>query len=267
MTLEEIDISVLQIYLGKLAKDNFSVWLVARCKTLVSSILEYACELEFIRRNPARSRSYRMPVCKAARKPVLSMAQILSLWNAITNQRDHLIVRVGTCCAVTANELLGLVWECVTPDHLIIRSMAYRGELTEWRVKRKARFRAVPITPTIHREFEQWRAMSENTEDAAMVFPNAKGTGPIWNGTFLQKRVAPIARKLKIAVPVNFQVLRRSFATWNKASLKDAQSVLGHGDIATTANVYAQEVEVDAAALVANYEKRIMNSGKGKRVQ
>jgi integrase len=43
----------------------------------------------------------------------------------------------------------------------------------------------------------------------------------------VQKRIKPLA--LKAGIPnVNFRMLRRSFATWNKANLKDAQIVMGH---------------------------------------
>lgn len=255
-SLDAIDISALQIFLGDLAvRRNLSESVVTRCKTKVSSVLEYAHELEFIRRNPARSKFYRMPACKATKRPVLSKFEMGLLWKTLSDTRDRLVIMVATCCALTASEVFGLTWECVHADHLIIRSSAYMGNISEWRVKRKARFRSVPITPTINRQFESWR---NATEASGPVFPNKAGDGVLWSGVFLQKRIQTVARSGGIKTPVTFQVLRRSFATWNKHHLKDAQSVMGHSDIGTTGNVYAQDVNEDAADLVSQYEKEIM---------
>ena len=61
---------------------------------------------------------------------------------------------------------------------------------------------------------------------------------------WLRRRIKPIAAKLKITVPVNLPVLRRTFATNAQAfgGMKDVQTHLKHTDITTTANVYTQPI-------------------------
>jgi integrase len=57
---------------------------------------------------------------------------------------------------------------------------------------------------------------------------------------------------LKITVPVNFQVLRRTFATnaQGYGNPKDVQAHLRHTDIATTMDVYTQSVPESVRKLV-----------------
>jgi integrase len=84
-----------------------------------------------------------------------------------------------------------------------------------------------------------------------LLFPGKDGRTPMWPGVWLQKHVQRIAKQLDIAVPVTFQVLRRSFATRHRNELKDAQDVLGHANYATTtANVYAQSVAESVIAML-----------------
>ncbi len=54
----------------------------------------------------------------------------------------------------------------------------------------------------------------------------------------------PLAKKLGLS-KLNFQVLRRTMATLAQAkgSVKDVQSILGHGKADTTVNVYMQSIE------------------------
>ena len=60
----------------------------------------------------------------------------------------------------------------------------------------------------------------------------------------LTRHIKPAARKLGIGW-VNWQVLRRSFATWLKmvgADVKDAQGLMRHSRASTTLDVYTQFV-------------------------
>lgn len=72
-----------------------------------------------------------------------------------------------------------------------------------------------------------------------------------------EPRASPLAQKLELTVPLTLQVLRRSHATRNQKTPKDAQSHLGRRSIVTTMNVYAQEipasVERDEAATLKGY--------------
>ncbi len=265
--IDEIDVDMLTAFLGHLAgKQQRSASTVKRVKTVLSTVLEYAAEKEFIRRNPARSKFYRMPICRATPRPVLSPETLRRLWSAITDMRDRLIVEVATVCALRPEELFALKWNCVTEQCLIIRAKAVLGRIYEWSTKSDASFRAVPIHPEIYRQFLCWQGMSGNVQPEDLVFPSPRAGQPLWPATFLRQRVKPIAMKLGIKTPVNFQVLRRSFATENQEDLKAAQGVMGHADISTTGNVYAQNVTSKTQKLVSDYYDKISTAGQ-ERVQ
>ena len=60
----------------------------------------------------------------------------------------------------------------------------------------------------------------------------------------LVRQIKPAAKTLSIC-RVNWQVLRRSFATWLKmagADIKDAQALMRHSRASTTLDVYQQFV-------------------------
>ena len=297
VALEDIDYPMLQMLINRMADDGYCVDVVKRCKVRVSSVLKEAVKLRFLAANPALFVD--KPVCKATRKPVLTKEQLLSLWRAVarpgrvnrygrdTSARDSLILRIGTLCALTASELFALTWECVTPKTLIIRSTVWKGKLYEYRVKKKSRMRAVPVPREIYNGLLEWKAECERAAGQrglhsrfatpqTLVFPgdprrrrNEEGklvanVGPMWAGTFLTKHIRPIADTLGILEPVTFQVLRRSFATWNQKELKVTQGVMGHSRVETTANVYAQEVPQSGHELVAQYYSDIKRA-KTKR--
>lgn len=265
VALDEIDVEMLAGFLGNLAgPQGMSESSVRRVKTVLSSVLEYAAEMEFIRRNPARSKFYRMPICRATARPTLSPETLRQLWYAVTDVRDHLIMVVGTVCALRPEELFALRWNCVGPDALVIRAKAALGRIYDWSTKSDCSFRAVPIPDGIYRRFEQWKTMSGNVQPEDLVFPSPRVGQPLWPATFLRTRIKPIVRKLGIKTPVNFQVLRRSFATENQNQLKAAQGVMGHADISTTGNVYAQHADKNGVELVRSYYDSIMASDSGR---
>ena len=83
------------------------------------------------------------------------------------------------------------------------------------------------------------------------MFPSEKGT-PMHPENWLRRRVKPTAKTIGITVPVNFQVLRRTFATnaQGLGNAKDVQAHLRHTDIGTTMNVYTQAIPESVRKLV-----------------
>jgi integrase len=75
-----------------------------------------------------------------------------------------------------------------------------------------------------------------------LVFASVAKGAPMRDNTILTRFIKPAARKLGIGW-VNWQVLRRSHATWLKlagADVKDAQAQLRHSRATTTLDLYQQ---------------------------
>jgi integrase len=269
--LRDIDAFACQKHISGLAKKTvidengdelevagFCESVVKRTRTMLSSIMELAVELDFIAKNPAKK--IKLPDCKATPKPTLEKQEIVSLIAAVKDTRDQLILLIGTFCALTSSELFGLRWDCYQGEHLIIRNTAYHGVVYE-RVKRKARERNVPLAPVMQEKLEVWRMLSKDTAAEALIFPGLKG-GALWPGVWLKKRIQCHAVALGITTPVTFQVLRRSCATRNQknGTLKDVQAHLGHSNIATTGNVYMQAIPESVREMVAADVQDVMRT-------
>ena len=76
----------------------------------------------------------------------------------------------------------------------------------------------------------RWRTVCQNVSPDALLFASSKGT-PISAHNFRNRVLVPLREKLKLEVPLTFQVLRRSHATRNQGTPKDAQAHLGHKSI------------------------------------
>jgi len=76
------------------------------------------------------------------------------------------------------------------------------------------------------------------------VFQSVAKGAPMRDNNILARHIKPAARKLKIGW-VNWQVLRRSCATWLQQAgvdVKDAQGIMRHSRASTTQDVYQQLV-------------------------
>jgi integrase len=96
----------------------------------------------------------------------------------------------------------------------------------------------------------------------ALIFPSKFGHC-IRPENWLHRRVHPIAKKAGITAPVNFQILRRTFATNAQGgNLKDVQTHLRHSTVSTTANVYVQAIPESVRKLVNAVADSVMTSEK-----
>ena len=167
----------------------------------------------------------------------------MRLFNAVTSLRDHLILMLGVFAAPRASEAFGLQRDCFKGDYIEIKNTAWEGNLYRGQVKNDSRFRRVGLGPRTRRILEEYLAETPDAPSNSLLFPG-RGGSPLWPGTWLQNRIQPIAKSLGITAPVTFQVLRRTCVTRNQkhGSLKDIQAHAGHASIATTRNIYMQEI-------------------------
>jgi len=254
-TLAEFNKFLLTTHINNLAADGYSKGVVARVKTLLSSIFMEAVDLGFVPSNPMTK--VEMPKCKPTRKPVIAVEDVRRLYASLPSLRDRLIFRIGVFLGPRASEVFGFAVNDWKGEFLEIRNTAYKGRLRKAKTKTDGSRRTVPVPPDTREMLARWIEESGATGDD-LLFPGKDGKSPMWPGIWLQKRVQSKAKQLGITVPVTFQVLRRSFVTRHRNQLKDAQAVVGHSNYqTTTANVYAQSVEESVIAMLEEDERRI----------
>jgi len=109
-------------------------------------------------------------------------------------------------------EIFGLRWSSWRSDHFHIEGTAWRGTLRPGKAKTKGSKAPVTIPDILLPALQMWREQNASAADEALIFPSEKDT-PMRPENWLRRRMKPIAKVAGISVPVNFQVLRRTFAT------------------------------------------------------
>src|ERR1700683_1721204 len=252
--LARLDKFKCQTFLNELTKGRegaphgFSFTVIDHSRTMLKAILEEAVDAELIGKNPARKLVN--PETREAEKFVLPKDQARALLDALPF-RDRLMAMIAAFCAMRPGEIFGLRWSSWRGDHLQGEGTAWRGVLRPGKSKSKGSKTSIALPDLLIPALKMWQEHCGNPPAEALMFGSKQQT-PMRPENWLRRRIKPIAAKLGISVPVNFQVLRRTFATnaQGYGNAKDVQAHLRHTDIATTLDVYTQTVPESVRKLV-----------------
>jgi integrase len=265
--LRKIGAFEIQMLLNELAL-KYSESIVKHAYVNIRSIMRSAQKLSFITANP--SEDARMPETKAVSRPTMTAKQIIKLIDAIEDPHDLCLMSIGLFCATRTSETLGLQWKSYAGDRLVIHSTAYEGRLYEGKLKTDDSRDAIPIPEDIRPAIEAWRQACDDNSPEALMFPTEGRNGgkvPRQARNFLKWRIFPIADKLGIPRKlVTFQVMRRTLGTdlQQHGTMKDAQRILRHSSIRTTANIYMQPIPASVAAAINSRTRAIFGSREQK---
>jgi integrase len=231
---------------------------VRKCWTLLKSVLEDAAADERLIKNPMRKVT--PPKTTEPKRPTLDNKTLARVLKAVEDRPlENAVLHVGAFCAIRTAELFGLRWQSWKGDSFHITDSAWRGRLLTDETKTGAR--RVFIPPATRRALRNWHKHATFTASNDILFATKAGS-PVSAHNFHNRVLRPLRNKLKLSVPLTFQVLRRSHATRNQGTPKAAQSHLGHRNITTTLNIYAQEVPASVKAMVTADESKILSKRK-----
>jgi integrase len=263
--LRELGLFELQVHLNKLA-ESYSESIVRHAFVNIRSIMRLARKLKLLPEDP--SEELRMPQTKEVKRPTMTAKQISDLVNAMEDIHDLCLMSIGLFCATRTSETLGLTWKSYAGDKLIPLNTAFEGRLYEGRLKTRESRNAIPIPEDVIPIIEAWRSVSKNTAPHALMFPTF-GRGirkgevvPRQGRNFLKWRIHPIADKLGIPRKlVTFQVMRRTLGTdmQGHGTMKDAQQILRHASIKTTAEIYMQEIQASVRSAINSRTRAIFS--------
>jgi integrase len=162
---------------------------------------------------------------------------------------------VAVYTGLRVSELVGLRWRNVHHDSISIEERYCRGD---WGVpKSQASNATIPVNRSVIERIHHLKSMTVEVKAGRatrryaavkscgpddLVFQSVQTGAPMRDNNILVRHIKPAARKLGLDF-VNWQVLRRSFATWLKlagADVKDAQSLMRHSRASTTLDIYQQ---------------------------
>src|SRR5271165_2157131 len=215
----------------------------------IRTIFRTARKMKFVTEYPAED--LLMPDTQTVERPKTQPELILRLIDAMPHPRDRALLAVGCFCGPRTSENLGLTWKSYAFDHFIVYDTAYEGQLYKGKVKTQDSRARIPIPQRILPYVEAWRRVCADTSPDALMFHtegHLKNKGkmvPFRAKNFFKWKVWPVADKLGIPRKLcTFQVLRRTLGTdlQTHGTMKDAQAILRHKQIKTTAEVYMDHI-------------------------
>jgi integrase len=244
----------LQQFFSGIASSKLSYESRDKIRDVMSSILSSAVTYGILVKNPTEGVRL-APARKGNRvKPYIDPAKFLPLLVLIPEPYATMVY-VAMFTGLRASELIALRWRNVGEDSITVEERYCRGE---WGApKSKASNATIPVSRGVIDRIHRLKTVTVEIRagNAVRRYPAVKSCGPddlvfasvakgapMRDNTILTRFIKPAARALGMGW-VNWQVLRRSHATWLKmagADVKDAQAQMRHSRATTTLEVYQQ---------------------------
>lgn len=273
--LRDLTPLTVQRFLSAMASSELSHESKDKIRDVLSAILGSAVQYGLLVKNPVEG--LKLPPAKKGRKskPYITPQQLQALLELIAEPYSSMVF-VAVFTGLRPSELVGLRWRNVRADSICIDERCCRGDwgapkseasnatvaVTAEVIARIHRLKTLIIDVQAGRATRHYRAVKSDGPDD-LVFQSPKTGAPMRDNNVLVRHLKPAARKLGIEW-VNWQVLRRSFATWLKisgADVKDAQALMRHSRASTTLDIYQQFVPESQRRAVDSLGK-LMTSGK-----
>jgi integrase len=254
--LRDLTPLTLQQYFSGMTGSALSYESRDKIRDVVSSILGSAVTYGVLVKNPVEG--VKLPPGKKGNriKPYIDPAKFLALL-ALIPEPYATMVYVAVYTGLRASELIGLKWKNVHADSITVEERYCRGE---WGApKSEASNATIAVNCSVIERIHWLKTVTIEIKAGSAVrrYAAVKATGPedivfasvakgvpMRDNNILCRFIKPAGRKLGMGW-VNWQVLRRSHATWLKlagADVKDAQAQMRHSRVTTTLEIYQQFV-------------------------
>jgi integrase len=246
--LKNLDKFTLQLHLNSLALSR-SRDRVLQMRAYLRDIFVEAVDQDFLSKDPARK--VKVPAqLRETDKTTLSWEQLRKALSGLS-LRDRVLLELDMTNALRPSELFALRWKGFDPaaSTMNVSETAYRGKIRPWGKTRKS-LGVVHIPKKLVVDLKRWREHCSNPSPEAFIFPNKDGE-LMDTGNYRKRVLLRLATDLKLP-KLTFQVIRRTIATLaqKKGTVKDVQGVLRHSRVATTTDVYMQQIPKSVQATV-----------------
>jgi len=257
LCLRDLGTLQLQRYFSTMAKGKLSHESQDKIRDVLSSILGSAVRYQLLVKNPmegvqlAPSR-----MGKRVAKPNITSEQFDEILSEIPEPYATMVY-VAVYSGLRVSELIGLRWNDVGEDCLMVDERYHRGDWSAPKseasnasvaVQRHVieRIHALKLKTVSVRAGTAVRKYKAVKSDAPndLVFQSVKDGKPMRDNNILSRFIKPAARKIGLGF-VNWRCLRTSYGTWLKrhgADMKDIQGQMRHSRISTTMDIYVQDI-------------------------
>jgi integrase len=238
-----------------------------KIKDALGSVLNSAVKFGLLVKNPLTGVEIPAPRTGKRPKPHITPEQFDALVNLMTEPYATMVY-VCVLSGLRVSELIGLKWEDVHPNSLTIDERYSRGDWSQPKtsassatigvdggvIERIMRLKGMEVTINwgARRAKKSFKVVRSDAP-GDLVFQSLKSGAPMSDHNILSRHIKPPACKLGLGW-VNWQVLRRSYATWMVEAGADPKAVQGqmrHSRISTTMDIYAQIVPASQQRAVA----------------
>ena len=254
LMLREITLEPLQGYFSRLQQSPLAFESVDKIRDVLSAVLRTAVDYGRLPSNPVEK--IRLKRRQNRRKPFLRAEQFFALLEAITEPYATMIY-VAAFTALRVSELAALRWRNIGARSITVEERYSRGDfdqpkseasratiaVDEHVIARIELLKSMEVIVKAGRGTRRYKAVKSDGPDD-LVFQSVATGAPMRDNNILCRQIKPAARKLNLDF-VNWQVLRRSCATWLQQAgvdVKDAQGIMRHSRASTTQDVYQQMV-------------------------
>jgi len=249
ITLQKIEPQHIQKYYSRQMENGLNPNTVLKQHANIRKALQHAVRMNMIVYNPADR--VVLPKKQKYIANFLDEAQINELLVVFKNEPMYPAVLLTAFYGLRRSEVLGLKWSSVdfTNGTITIKDtvVEYDTVVEKERTKTKASYRTLPLTDEIKSYLQQ---MKSRQEENRILLGNSyiendyvckRDNGEAFRPNYITERFHKVIRKSDLP-KIRFHDLRHSSASLllaNGFSLKEIQEYLGHGDLGTTANIYA----------------------------
>jgi integrase len=264
LCLRDISVLAADRFLAGLGTTELSHESMDKIRDVLSSVLQSAVRYELLVKNPVEGLTLPKPKRGKRSKPYITPQQFSALVQLIREPYSSMVY-VSVHTGLRASELIGLRWRNVHEDSITVDERCCRGDwgcpkseasnatvaVNRAVIERIHALKAVTVVQKAGRGTRKYPAVKAAGPDD-LVFQSPMKGAPMRDNNILVRHIKPAARKLGLPW-VNWQVLRRSFATWLKlagADVKDAQALMRHSRASTTLDIYQQFVPESQRSVV-----------------
>ncbi len=235
--LGEFNREELQAFLDRKVAEGLSRSTVDHLRWDLRSIFTLGHHEGIVVRNPAVL-LYTSRDAKQTEPKVMNGAEVMKCLRVL-DLRERLIVRLAVFAGMRPGEIFGLRWRHVESDHVVVEQRIYKGVIDTPKSRRSAR--KVALSPGILTELNEWRKLVLAWDAQGWVFPSENLATPLRPENVWRRQIGPKFKGAGLGW-VNFQVMRRTYATLAHKAGADPKSIadqLGHG-IGTSLDVYTR---------------------------
>jgi len=237
-TLSRVQIESL---LSNLRHKGHAVATIRGVRATLSTVLQSAVERGYLDKNAARGIRIRGTDAKLQRR-FYSPAQLRLLTQELT-EPCRAVVQLAVLTGMRIGEILALRWKRVDLLRGTIEVAESFSDGEFGSPKTRSSNRVIPISGFLHQVLEAHRGGKVLSSPDELVFRTRTGT-PLSSKNLYNRVLAPACDRIK-QPRISWHSFRHTHATLLAEvgeSIKTAQSLLGHSDLATTLNTYAHAI-------------------------